>query len=78
MTWILDALKRRSISELILPEKTWKGIKTVLFKFQVTTNISELLNTGAEMTAPNSNLRYENLSELPRVGITISKIMLSQ
>ena len=65
MTWILDALKRRSISELILPEKTWKGMKTVLFKFQVTTNISELLNTGAEMTAPNSNLRYENLSELP-------------
>ena len=27
--WFLDALKR-AISELILPEKTWKGTKTVL------------------------------------------------
>ena len=28
--WFLDALKW-SISELILPEKTWKEIKTVFF-----------------------------------------------
>ena len=29
--WFLDALKHL-ISELILPEKTWKGIKTVFLK----------------------------------------------
>ena len=29
--WFLDALKG-SISELILPEKTWKGIKTIFCK----------------------------------------------
>ena len=33
--WFLGALKRSvkcSVLELILPEKTWKGTKTVLFK----------------------------------------------
>ena len=29
--WFIDALKR-CISELMLPEKTWKGVKTVFFK----------------------------------------------
>ena len=62
--WFLDALKY-SISEPILPEKTWKGIKTVFFKIQVTTYISELLNLGMEIMAPNNTLQYENFLELP-------------
>ena len=48
-----------------MSEKTWKGIKTVSFKIEVTTYISELLNSGADITAPNSALRYENFPELP-------------
>ena len=56
--WFLAALKR-SISELLLPEKIWKAIKAVFFK---STYISELLHFGTEITAPRS---YENLPELP-------------
>ena len=36
--WFLYALKC-PIQELILPEKTWEGIKTVFFKIEVTTYI---------------------------------------
>ena len=60
--WFLDAVKCSS-SDPILPEKTWKGIKTVFFKIQVTTYISELLNLGMEITPPNGTLHYENLPE---------------
>ena len=63
--WFLDALKC-SISELILPEKTWKRIKTVFFKIEITTYISELQNLGVEITAPNSTWPRENLAELLR------------
>ena len=55
-----DALKC-SIPEFILPGKTLEGIKTVFFKIKVTTYISVLLNLGAEITAPNSALHYENV-----------------
>ena len=49
--------------ELILPEKTRKGIKTVSFKILVTTYISEFLNLSSEIMVPNSALRYENMPE---------------
>ena len=61
--WFLDTLKD-SISELVLPEETWKEIKTVFFNIQVTTYISELLNLGRKIMVPNSTLYYENLPEL--------------
>ena len=48
--WFLYALKC-PIAGLILPEKTWEGIKTVFFKIKVTTYISEFLDLGAEITA---------------------------
>ena len=48
--WFLYALKC-PIPDLILPEKTWEGIKTFFFKIKVITYISVLLNLGAEVTA---------------------------
>ena len=57
--WFLKAPKR-SISELILTEKTLKQIKTVFFKIYVTTHISEHLILGAEIMALNTTLHYEN------------------
>ena len=39
------------IPELILPEKTWEGIKPVFFRIKVTTYISEFLNLAADITA---------------------------
>ena len=60
--WCPDALKYY-ISKLFLPKRTWKRIKTVFFKIQVTTYSSELLNLGAEIKRPNSTLSYENLPE---------------
>ena len=53
------------MSEFLVSEKTWKGIKTVLFIIKVTIYISELLNLDTEITAPNSTLCYENLREFP-------------
>ena len=55
--WFIDALKQ-SVFELILPEKTLEGIKTVL------ENLSPYLylrNFGTEIMAFNSALLYEKL-----------------
>ena len=60
--WFLDTLKC-SISELILPKKTWKGKKTAFLKIEVTTFISELLTLGVGIMASHSALCYENLSD---------------
>ena len=60
--WFLDTLKC-SISELILPKKTWKGKKTAFLKIEVTTFISELLTLGVGIMASHSALCYENLPD---------------
>ena len=52
------------LTELVLPEKTWKEKKIVFFNIKFTTYISELLNLGVEITAPNGTLHYENLPKL--------------
>ena len=44
------------ISKLIMPEKTWKGIKTVFLKIKFTIYIAKLLNLGVDITPHNSTL----------------------
>ena len=39
-----------------MPEKTWKGIKTVFLKIKFTIYIAKLLNLGVDITPHNSTL----------------------